>query len=163
MRLWSSPPKEEKQEVPKEPTKTTRKADESDRIAFRAQTMMQDILSRQRTAQESAGTVAKRDLERYYAMLRRSLETVVLAEEEAKAVVHALRGEEFNAHSFQLFWAAVDDAVRKRTIPDAESFVGLSAKLRALNFAEKLAIVDAVEKLRGEAAPDKLRAVGLIR
>ena len=140
-----------------------RKTDERDRIAFRAQDMMADITARVITKDDSPGLIAKRDLERYYAMLRRALENQSLSEEEARAIAEALDGEEFDYHSFQLFWATVDDAVRRGKIKNAESFAALSVRLRALSACQKLAIVDGVERLKGDTSLKNLQKVGLVR
>lgn len=128
------------------------------------------------------GAIARRDLQRYYAVLADSLASLRLDEREASLVVNALRGVIEDEAGYRLMWAGISDAIEGE---DLASKWGLSptdasalvARLRALSPGGAMALVDAAERfwlaVRAEGdspewqarAPtaELLRAVGLLR
>lgn len=112
--------------------------------------------------------VAKRDLERYYEMLKRSLPTFTLG--EAVLLVDVMNGHIVMPYSVSLLWAEVSDA-----LPDgyAEKWgvdgPALVERLRKLTPFECMAVADAVERAWNSASyqvtnmEEKVRKVGLVR
>jgi hypothetical protein len=124
------------------------------------------------TDEQSTNLIARRDLERYYAVLRDSLQTVTLTEGEASALVDALNGTLLEAHTYSLLWANVADAIRYDGLAEKWGIDGpaLVAKLRALSPGAAMAVVDAAERyfvlasrIGSEDLAETLRAVGLLR
>ena len=114
----------------------------------------------------SPALVAKRDLERYYDMLRRALPA--FSEAEASLIVDACNGWLVEPHSAPLLWAEVDDAIRSDGLATKWGVDGpaLVARLRALTPFEALAVCDSVERFwRHPEIPtdENLRRVGLVR
>jgi hypothetical protein len=123
-----------------------------------------------RTSEErpvSISMVAKRDLERYYEVLRKSLPKFSVG--EASLLVDALNGCQFEPYSISMLWANVSDAVKegygKKWEVDGSAFV---ERLRAFSYAECMATVDAVERFwsgpyrqEGPLEP-RLRDMGLV-
>lgn len=111
---------------------------------------------------DNPNLVAKRDLERYYALLRQSLPT--FSRSEASLIVDALNGTLIEPHTARLLWAAIDDALYDGL---AEKWgvdgLALVARLRRLTPFEALAVVDAAERYwRDHEAADALERVGLV-
>ena len=94
-----------------------------------------------------ANATARRDLERYYAILALDLRAVALTEGEAMLLADATNGTLFDAPSARLLWAEIADA-----LPDGLAAKwqvdgpALVAKLRALSARQSLAVVDALER-----------------
>lgn len=114
----------------------------------------------------SSGSIAARDLGRYYTLLARALRQVVLSEAEASLLCEAMNGVLHTENDVHLFWAGIDDAIRLDRL-DAKWDVDGAAlvdKLRDLGPCAAQAIVDAVERFwRDPNREDALRAVGLVR
>lgn len=123
-----------------------------------------DIETRRR-GDEAYGSVAKRDLERYYELLRRSLPA--FTEAEASVLVDACDEWRIEAHSASLLWAKVDEAIAANGLDQQRSVDGpaLVARLRSLAPFEALAVCDAIERFRLDPNPTvtALVRVGLVR
>ena len=139
-------------ELPREP-----------QIQFRAGGIEPELTARAGGA-ESPSLVARRDLERYYYLLRRALPT--FTEPEASLIVDACNGWLIEPHTAPLLWAEVDDAIRMDGLAEKWGVDGASlvARLRALTPFESLAVADAAERFRLAPNDDgQLRRVGLVR
>jgi hypothetical protein len=135
-------------------------------IAFRPGELLPALL--ERGVEDARHLVARRDLERYYALLRDALASVRLEEAEALLLADVLNGTLVDAHSYRLLWAEVEDACRQDGADRRWGVDGLAlaARLRAMAPCELMAIADAVERAWLRAEPDmrdRLRAVGLVR
>lgn len=116
---------------------------------------------------DNQNETAQRDLERYYGILARELKraNLRLVANEALLLCDALNGSWMDANSAPLLWAEVADAIahdgldRKWDVDGA----GLVDKLRALNPAAALAVIDAVERAwhHGDDLSVAVIAVGL--
>lgn len=125
-------------------------------IQFAAGLLEPDLLERT-GASDRPEWVARRDLERYYAVLRDELTRLRLSEVEAFTLV-ACRGWAVEPSSYRLVWAEVEDYLNDQTedagtaqldrIPRlaANDRAVLVAKLRALSPAAVMALLDAVER-----------------
>lgn len=131
-------------------------------IQFRPGPLAQEVDARGDNPNETA----RRDLERYYDLLRHELRSVVLTEPEALVVCDALNGARMDVAAARLVWAAVDDAIQHDSLGVKWAVDGteLVTKLRGLTTAQALALVDAVERWWGLSSPETqgLRDVGLI-
>lgn len=95
---------------------------------------------------EGYSTVAKRDLERYYQVVRDS--TPRFKEHEARAIVEALNGQEIDARTYRYAWAAVETELRARLAARWHVEAGpLVERLRNLSPGATMALVDAVERV----------------
>ncbi len=123
------------------------------RIQFRPGGLAEEFLRRtdlamSGSAEAAAARVAQRDLERYYALLDDALRAIArdLTPEEARQVVLAHRSHALTLHT-------------PLALPD---------HARAWSLTRRLALIDALERLRCLAAPDSdldalIAAVGLTR
>lgn len=140
-------------------------APQSPPVSFRNRDIEAQIATRAADG-VSSGSVASRDLGRYYALLDRALRQVVLSEGEASLLCDAMNGVLHTEKDAHLFWAGIDDAIRLDRL-DAKWGVDGAAlvdKLRDLGPCAAQAIVDAVERFwRDPNRKDALRAVGLVR
>jgi hypothetical protein len=126
-------------------------------IQFAAGTLEPDLLERTGASSQPAWT-ARRDLERYYQLLRDELGRLRLSETEALTVVAACRGWLVEPSSYRHLWVEVEDYLGDQTedtgiaqldqIPRlaAGDRAVLVAKLRALSPGAALAVADAVER-----------------
>ncbi|MDE1904938.1 MAG: hypothetical protein KGH75_00625 [Rhodospirillales bacterium] len=136
-------------------------------VSFRA-TRIEPAL-RSRCADQTRGAismVARRDMERYYALLARTCPTFAL--NEACLIMDVMNGCIVTPETMQLLWANVDDAIRLDALDHKWNIDGaaLVARLRALPYAECVALVDAVERawlLEDGTPEERVRAVGLVR
>ncbi len=138
-------------------------------IQFRAgATLLLDIQARDEG--HGSGPTARRDLERYYYMIRSS--TPEFSEAEARLLVDALSGIITEPHTAHLLWAVVDDAIRLGRLDEKWRVDGwaLVQRLRGMTSFELLAIADAVERVwsmmaDAKATPitDVIMQVGLIQ
>jgi hypothetical protein len=139
-------------------------------IQFRAvDTLVLDIQARDEG--HGPGPTARRDLERYYYIIRTS--TPTFSEAEARLLVDALSGIITEPHTAHLLWAVVDDAIRLGRLDEKWGVDGweLVRHLRHdLTPFEALAVADAVERvwsLMAEAKSaritDVLTGVGLVQ
>jgi len=95
------------------------------------------------------GGVVRRDLTRYYRVLRDSLRRVKLSPEEAHCVVMALWGHDLDSGSYRFLWAEIEQRVRdSRTdfVPDGCDTDLLLAGLRALPYGAVMAVLDAADQ-----------------
>jgi hypothetical protein len=125
----------------------------------------------------SPDLVAKRDLSRYYTMLRRSLLTMSWSRNEAMLLVDALSdlavGEGDSAiTTAELAWAKVDNAIRDQGLARKWNVNGteLVKNLRDMTVCHSVALIDAVERYRalGMRGADldelgRLKVAGLLR
>lgn len=116
------------------------------------------------------GGVVRRDLERYYQVLRDSLRTVKLSPDEAHCVVMALRGHELDAVSYRFLWAEVEQRIRAhgpQFVPANCQTELLLEGLRRLPHGALMAVLDAVDQYwarveeRAESEPRPGRDVNL--
>ena len=135
------------------------------RVQFRAGEMLPALQARADVESEAAiAAVAQRDLTRYYDLLRRSLPT--FTEPEASLLMDACNGWHIEPHTAPLLWAQIADSLADGL---AEKWgvdgPALVARLRALSYAQALAICDAVEVAWRSGLPtgEALRRVGLVR
>lgn len=138
-------------------------------VSFRGVEVEREIEKRSE-AGRPAGYIAKRDLERYYAMLAATLQTVDLSEGEALVLCDCLNGILHESFSIGLLWAEVDEGIRFDGLGTKWAVDGpaLIEKLRSLTLAQSYALIDAVERwwrgpYRDEDRTQSLRAVGLVR
>lgn len=116
-------------------------------IQFRAgDTLLLEIQARDEG--HGSGATARRDLERYYYMIRSS--TPKFGEAEARLLVDALSGIITEPHTAHLLWAVVDDAIRLGRLDEKWGVDGweLVRRLRHdLTPFEALSVADAVERV----------------
>jgi hypothetical protein len=132
---------------------------------------LEPAMDERRRGAESYGSVAQRDLARYYELLRRTLERLPsFTEGEASLIVDACNGWFVEPHTAPLLWAQVDDAIRDEGLDQKWGVDGAAVVtlLRALSPWESLAVCDAAERAwrllsAGDDIPPTLRAVGLVR
>ena len=139
-------------------------------IRFRAGPILNEIRARTRGSPVvSLGQTARRDLTRYYALLRAS--TPKFSEPEASLILDALNGTLLDEHTYRLLWAEVDDAIRLDGLDEKWGVHAgeLVTRLRNLSPAECMAVIDAVERAwlmlsdgSGKSIGDVLRDVGLV-
>lgn len=135
----------------------------------RAQFVLGELLpamTERRRGQETYGSVAQRDLERYYHLLRQSLPA--FSEAEASLLVDACNGWLIEPHTARLLWAEVADAISLDGLDRKWDVDGpaLVARLRNLTPSEALAACDAIERFwRGDYSDTAagLARVGLVR
>ena len=114
--------------------------------------------------------VARRDLERYYALLAEGLRRVDLTTGEASLVVDVLNGTILDGRTAAFLWAEIEDGIRLDSLDKKWSIDGkaLVEKAKAWGLAESLAVSDAAERYWASLNPDEpiedgLRRVGLVR
>ncbi len=143
-------------------------------IQFRAPGQLwAEIEARVGATGASASETARRDLARYYELLRREREGLELSEAEASLICEALSGlSRLDEIGPQLAWAEVADAIRLRRLDERWGVDGprLIRRLQELSPGQRVALADAVERFwaasaSGETRPtaERLRAVGLVR
>ena len=120
-------------------------------VQFRSATL-EPLLQQRAAPGQSPGSIAARDLERYYALLAVSLPA--LSELETMALRDALNGTVLDVSTARLLWAGVDDAIRLDGLAEKWGIdgVALVARLRGLTLAQSLALVDAVERYWAEVS-----------
>ena len=133
-------------------------------IQFR-DTEIDSCLAARAHADESPGTVARRDLTRYYAILDDAIRRLELSEPEALLICDALNGIRLDETGWRFAWATISDACRDG-LADKWEVDGdnLVERIRSLTRAETLALVDAVERFWREPHRYEcvlLREVGL--
>ena len=124
-------------------------------VRFRAaDTLLAELVER-RTAtdllqQEGIGWVARRDLHRYYGLLRVALPQ--FAEPEGLLIIEALAGQGSSEHGARMLWAHIEEAIENDGL-DEKYGVDREALVRRLrrdfNRIELMAIVDAAERAWG--------------
>lgn len=116
----------------------------------------------------SPDLVAKRDLERYYALLELVLPKFSL--NESLLLVDAMNGCMLDIPTIHLLWAniadALEDGLAEKWHVDGASLV---ARLRRLSRFECLAVYDAIERAWNDKAyriknmEERVKAVGMVR
>ena len=143
-------------------------------ISFRPGEVRDDLIARTDDgADDETGKrlseTARRDLERYYTLLRMSLPTFTVA--EASLLCDAMNGTITEPHTASLLWAnvadALDDGLAEKWDVDGEALV---RRLRALSPFEQLAVADACERFwrrvgsgSGATPAEMLLNIGLAR
>lgn len=99
--------------------------------------------------------MVKRDLGRYYRVLRDSLLRLDLDRDEAFLIVEALKGARFDEGSYRYVWAEVDQQIRTSGADERWGVRGerLVEKLRNLDPGTAMTLVDAVERFWSSRAP----------
>ncbi len=138
------------------------------RIQFRSSEILDRELAARSDESLSVHTVAKRDLERYYEMLQRSLPS--FTQGEAMLLVDVLNGTLHLSYSMHLIWAEVSDALKEGYAEKWEvDGTALVEKLRELTPFECMAVADAVERAWNSTTyqvsnlEEKVRQIGLIQ
>lgn len=135
-------------------------------VRFRAGDLLSQLQPRVNRRNRSIHLVAARDLRRYYRLLKEVLSTITLSREEALLVIAFLRDIDQDK--------AFETAQELPALAEkhGENIVEtLSAKLRALNLLQRMALLDAVEQYHAHltsATPplpenELLVRVGLLR
>ena len=119
---------------------------------------------------ESAGLVAKRDLERYYEVLAGELLTVQFTPFEASRIVEACHPGRVSC-GYQLLWAHIENWISLKGLDiQLGSYRGpLPERIRSLTAGQTMAVIDAAERfwvVSGSQTTgdtdESLRAVGLL-
>lgn len=132
--------------------------------------MLEHLNVRLQSQQETRHAVAKRDLDRYYALLRQELRTVLLSRDEVSLLLDLPQhnGSLWTASTPPLLFEVMEDALRygraaARNLQGAE----LVERLKALSAAQNCALVDALERWWARPAHERTDAtlleVGLIQ
>lgn len=116
-------------------------------VQFDNKEIAAQIAERARDGQ-SLGSVAARDLDRYYALLAREYQTLRLTEAEENLVRDACNGTQWDVFATALVWAAVDDGIRVDHLDQKWGVNGpaLVQRLRMMTVGQSIAVVDAVER-----------------
>lgn len=139
-------------------------------IQFRAgATLLLEIQARDEG--HGSGPTARRDLERYYYMIRSSMPAFSKA--EARLLVDALSGIITEPHTAHLLWAVVDDAIRLGRLDEkwgVDAWALVQRLRHEISPFAALAIADAVERVwslmaDAKATPitDVIMQVGLLQ
>mgnify|MGYP005836664335 CR=1 FL=1 len=134
-------------------------------VQFRAGDLLPEIEAR--AGRLSIGLTARRDLERYYALLDAELARLELSEAEAGLVMDALNGTLFEPHGLGQLWAEVAVAIHYGDLGTKHGVdtAALIDKLRSLTPGQAAAMVDAAARFWQSPNPtgEALRRVGLVR
>lgn len=131
-----------------------------------------DQLDARTRGDDARGATARTQLERYFDMLDLTLSDarrkLALTEGEASFLVDVANGTFWELFSARMIWAEVLDAPDSVAAEWGVDRDDLAARLRNLTTAERLAVVDAIERWWGmpdrdaNDVPGSLRAVGLL-
>jgi len=124
--------------------------------------LAEQIEARDYTHESHANEIARRDLERYYNLLGRSLATVDLTKQEASALCDANKRAPMDQWSTSLLWANVADCPGLGELWGCDTDA-LIAKVRAWSYPQCLAVVDAIERLWTRYENSTVESVGLVR
>lgn len=122
-------------------------------VQFRAGDLLSDLICRRQDG-ETLGSIAQRDLQRYYTLINREERRLRLTDAEVHVIQDALRGTVLDETTASVIEDEIADALMydglgaKWTIDDAK----LMAKLADATAAQKLALVDAVERASSRPA-----------
>lgn len=150
---------------------TNASSDTASYVSFRPGSLRKDLESRARRDQISISLVARRDLERYYALMKNAIPKFSLP--EALLIVDSSNSVYFGniPATCNFIWMKVADSIKidgldEKWDVDGESLVN---RLSKLSLAENLAIADAAERWWGLVNTDDfddhekgLKDVGLI-
>jgi hypothetical protein len=136
-------------------------------VAFRAGDLLFPLTERS-SQDRTLSATARRDLERYYALLQRELPSLAL--KEASLLVEVVKGFTVTPETATFLWASVENAFKAYVAPEhAQTAKRLSTFLSKLSYAQCLALLDACERYWGrvaddrpESRSDRLLLVGLV-
>lgn len=133
-------------------------------ISFRVGTgfLREELEARDYQHDSQANELARRDLERFYDLLRRTLQTVDLTASEASAICDANNGTFWDRFSYKMIWANVADSAglgEKWGVDQA----ALVKKMMAWDHSQCLAVIDAVERFWVDCQNSTVHSVGLAR
>ncbi len=116
-------------------------------VTFEPDGVMDDLTARTSELCLSLGDVARRDLERYYTILRHELRAADLTKGEAAALCDVLVSTWMDAHTARLLDMEVEDALADG-LDDKWGIDGLqlARRLAAMPWSRRMAIADAVER-----------------
>ena len=146
--------------------------DEIDRVQFRPGDLEDELLRRidpaeERSADAAAARVAQRDLERYYMLLDDALRAVAhdLAPAEARWIVAAHWSTILDWHAalllpMQLRDFAADPEGREQAAAWGVDPAALVARVHDWSITRRMALIDAIERLRCMAARRRAADVG---
>lgn len=137
----------------------------ANKVQFQA-TDLEAALTARTAKTGSIGLTARRDLSRYYQCMASELQSLHLSEAEAAAICDYLYGflaipgvDSLGSLPLALALGVDEHVCRDRGV----SVVALNEKLRALTWAQRLALVDAVERFwLNPTGKDRLQRVGLV-
>lgn len=115
------------------------------------------------------GATARRDLQRYYALLEHTRLTLNFTENEYLLMMEALNGSIFDENVAGLIWAEVEDGIRMDHLDEKYGVDGqeLIRRLRGLTLSQNMTFADAAERFWDRSTEEdqrkRLRLVGLIR
>lgn len=153
---------------------TTKQQQQLDpRVSFRVDDRLARQLAERARGDESVSLVARRQLERFHALLDDSLadarEALALTPSEAGFLAAIANGVFWELSSARLVWAEVLDADDALAAEWGVDKAALAERLRALSVAQRLAVIDALERwwARGgdgdhDGLVEGLSAVGLL-
>lgn len=135
-----------------------------DRVVFRAGPILKEL--DRRTGEGSRDLIAKRDLVRYYVLLKRISSTIELSRPEVDLICDALRNRTFDEQTFDLIWAGIQEETRLRKLDRKYHVDGdkLVERLQDMRPGQKIALLDAIEiclKRGGDA--EAIAESGLVR
>jgi len=138
-------------------------------IVFRAGgDLLKSIQNRIDNEFSSEHQVAKRDLERYYALITYSLKEVELSEQEAMFIISSTNGTMFEPFTIRLIWANLEDSILldKLHLNFDIDATKLIEKIKNASTGYQFALCDAIErwwKIEGDIDnTEKLKLVGLL-
>ena len=131
--------------------------------------VLEEVQARTGEGHSKSETI-RRDLRRYYELMRAELKTIELTRNEAMAVMDACNGlwlEDLPNLSYSLIWAEVEDAIRLDGLDKKWEIDGpaLVEKLRSLTRTQTAALADAITRFwanTGRDADEVLREIGLV-
>ena len=136
-------------------------------IAFRiVDKSMHEAITRRASAWNSSNQVARRDLERFYLLLRRN--TPTFSEGEAHFLLDIFNGTIFEPveASLRLLWASVEDAEERYAEKWNVNRDELRQRLKAVSDLEAMALIDAIERFWAGQQSDGVaptpQSVGLV-
>jgi hypothetical protein len=138
------------------------------RVMFRVNKTLEPSLSERREGEQPLEQVVRRDLERYYELLKKSLPTFSI--NEAQLICNALNGNIIRPESVHLLWAEVSDMLEEGMVDERDvNGPALVKRLRALTPFECMSVADAVERVwnsptyHADNFEERLRQSGLVK
>lgn len=140
-------------------------------IQFRAtEKLLASELEQRSEVGLSTSDIAKRDLERYYYLLKLTQAKLSFTMGEAMLLCDVMNGTINQPYSVSLIWASVSDALKEGYAEKWEvDGPALVKKLRALSPFECMAVADAVEQAWNDETyrvanmEERVRKVGLVK
>lgn len=144
-------------------------------VQFRATGLLANEVEQRSEVGKPVSEVGRRDLERYYYLLKLTLAKLSFTTGEAMLLCDVMNGSIVEPYSASLLWASVSDGVDegrteywKQYHPELDG-AKLIAKLKRLTPFECMAVADAVERAWNSETyqvanmEEKVRQVGLVR